>query len=131
MRAVAARFTAVGAEPAPVAATCYLYPAFEPLREHLAVTHGVHDGDALAGLLSERYGVGVLPASAFGESGRPLRIRAATSHFYGDTDERRTAALEAADPLTLPWIREAVDRVGEILADLTGADVPTTLAPHS
>ncbi|MHA4779123.1 pyridoxal phosphate-dependent aminotransferase [Streptomyces sp. MSC1_001] len=130
VRAVAARFTAVGAELAPVAATCYLYPDFEPLREQLAATHGVHDGDGLAGLFSERYGVGVLPASAFGEPARPLRIRAATSHLYGDTDERRTAALEAADPLALPWIRESVDRVGEVLADLTGARVPGALVPH-
>ncbi|MFF1736178.1 pyridoxal phosphate-dependent aminotransferase, partial [Streptomyces sp. NPDC058247] len=129
VRAVAARFTAAGAELAPVAATCYLYPDFEPLREHLAQAHGVCDGDALAGLLSERHGVGVLPASAFGEPGSPLRIRAATSHFYGDTHERRTAALDAPEPLDLPWIRESVDRVGEVLADLTGAQAPALL-PH-
>ncbi|MFB7513582.1 pyridoxal phosphate-dependent aminotransferase [Streptomyces sp. NPDC056144] len=128
VRAVAARFTAVGAELAPVAATCYLYPDFEPLRERLADAHGVHDGDGLSALLSERYGVGVLPASAFGETGRALRIRAATSHFYGDTVERRTAALEAADPLALPWIRESVDRVGEVLSDLTGVSAPTVAA---
>ncbi|WP_460037667.1 aminotransferase class I/II-fold pyridoxal phosphate-dependent enzyme [Streptomyces cavourensis] len=154
VRAVAARFTAVGAELHPVAATCYLYPDFEPLRNHLADAHGVHDGDGLAALFSERYGIGVLPASAFGEPGRPLRIRAATSHFYGETAQRRTAALESADPLALPWIRESVDRVGEVLADLTGradvtgragltnradpagpadltgAQVPAALAPH-
>ncbi|MFD6293222.1 pyridoxal phosphate-dependent aminotransferase [Streptomyces sp. NPDC060235] len=129
VRAVAARFTAAGAQLAPVAATCYLYPDFEPLREHLAQAHGVRDGDALAGLLSERHGVGVLPASAFGEPGSPLRIRAATSHFYGDTHERRTAALDAGEPLGLPWIRESVDRVGEVLADLTGARAPALL-PH-
>ncbi|MBT2899357.1 pyridoxal phosphate-dependent aminotransferase [Streptomyces sp. McG3] len=133
VRAVAARFTAVGAELAPVAATCYLYPDFEPLREHLAEAHGVHGGDGLAALLSERYGVGVLPATAFGEAGRPLRIRASTSHFYGDTAEQRTAALDAAgaaDPLALPWIRGSVDRIGEVLADLAGAPVPT-LTPHA
>lgn len=142
VRAVAGRFTAVGAKLHPVAATCYLYPDFEPLRDHLADAHGVHDGDALAALFSERYGIGVLPASAFGEPGRPLRIRAATSHFYGETAERRTAALEAADPPALPWIRESVDRVGEALADLTGradlagpadltgAQVPSARAPH-
>ncbi|MFC8564780.1 pyridoxal phosphate-dependent aminotransferase [Streptomyces sp. NPDC057245] len=123
VRAVAARFTAVGAELSPVVATCYLYPDFEPLRDHLAAAHGVHDGDALAALFSERYGVGVLPATAFGEPARPLRIRAATSHFYGESDEQRTAALESADPLALPWIREAVDRVGEVLADLVAAPV--------
>ncbi|MFF8243649.1 pyridoxal phosphate-dependent aminotransferase [Streptomyces griseus] len=135
VRAVAARFTAVGAELAPTAATCYLYPDFEPLRERLAAAHGVHDGDGLAGLFSERYGVGVLPASAFGEPDRSLRIRAATSHFYGDTAEQRTAALEAAraaDPLALPWIRGSVDRIGEVLADLAGAPAPApTPAPHA
>ncbi|MFI8003366.1 pyridoxal phosphate-dependent aminotransferase [Streptomyces sp. NPDC086010] len=130
VRAVAARFRAVGAEPFPVAATCYLYPDFEPLREPLARTHGVYDGDALALLLSERHGVGVLPASAFGEPGRPLRIRVATSRLYGDADDRRTAALESADPVSLPWIRQAVDRIGDVLADLTGAGTPA-LAPHA
>ncbi|GGZ21213.1 pyridoxal phosphate-dependent aminotransferase [Streptomyces nitrosporeus] len=132
VRAVAARFTAVGATLAPAAAACYLYPDFEPLREHLAEAHGVHGGDGLAALLSERYGVGVLPATAFGEPGRPLRVRAATSRFYGETAEQRTAALEAvapgtagpADPLALPWIRESVDRIGEVLADLAGPPVP-------
>ncbi|MET8110988.1 pyridoxal phosphate-dependent aminotransferase [Streptomyces prasinus] len=130
VRAVAARFGAVGTELSPVAATCYLYPDFEPLRGRLAVAHGVHDGDELAALLSGKYGVGVLPAGAFGEPGRPLRIRASTSHFYGETDERRSAALQAADPLALPWIRESVDRVAEVLADLAGTPVPV-LAPHS
>lgn len=132
VRAVAGRFTAVGAQPAPVVATCYLYPDFEPLRDRLARRHGVRGGDDLARLLSERYGVGVLPASAFGEPGRALRIRAATSRLYGDSDERRRAALTAPDPLALPWIREAVDRVGEVLADLTGADAPApAAAPRS
>ncbi|MFD9499621.1 pyridoxal phosphate-dependent aminotransferase [Streptomyces sp. NPDC060035] len=132
VRAVADRFTAVGAELAPVVATCYLYPDFEPLRDRLAQRHGVRGGDDLARLLSERYGVGVLPASAFGEPGRALRIRAATSRLYGDSDERRTAALTAPDPLVLPWIREAVDRIGEVLADLTGANAPApALTPQS
>ncbi|MEU2433728.1 aminotransferase class I/II-fold pyridoxal phosphate-dependent enzyme [Streptomyces sp. NPDC007861] len=117
--AVADRFTAAGAVLAPVRATCYLYPDFEPLRDHLARAHGVHAGADLARLLSERHGVGVLPASAFGESEDALRIRAATSRLYGDTDEQRTAALTAPDPLGLPWIRRDVERVGEVLAALT------------
>jgi aspartate aminotransferase len=120
VRAVADRFTAAGAILAPVRATSYLYPDFEPLRDHLARTHGVHDGDDLARFLSERHGLGVLPASAFGESRHVLRIRAAASRLYGDTDERRWTALTAPDPLELPWIREAVDRVGAVLAGLTG-----------
>ena len=119
-RAVAGRFTAVGARLAPVRATCYLYPDFEPLREHLAGAHTVRGGDELAALLARRYGVGVVPGSAFGEGGRPLRIRAATSRLYGGTDSERTAALAAADPLELPWIKASLDRIDEVLADLAG-----------
>ncbi|WP_328315732.1 pyridoxal phosphate-dependent aminotransferase [Streptomyces sp. NBC_00388] len=121
VRAVAARFSAAGAVLAPVRATCYLYPDFEPLRERLARTQGVRDGDDLTRLLLERHGVGVLPASAFGETGRPLRIRAATSRLYGDSPAQRTAALAAPDPVELPWIRSTVERIGEALADITGA----------
>ncbi|MEW2623439.1 pyridoxal phosphate-dependent aminotransferase [Streptomyces sp. NPDC048106] len=119
-RAVADRFTAVGAHLAPVRATCYLYPDFEPLREHLAAAHGVRTGAGLAALLGERYGLGVLPASAFGDDAGALRLRAATSRLYGESDERRFAALSAPDPLELPWIRADVDRVGAALADLAG-----------
>ncbi|MEU9377090.1 pyridoxal phosphate-dependent aminotransferase [Streptomyces sp. NPDC048255] len=118
--AMAERFAAAGALLAPVTATCYLYPDFEPLRDHLVQTHGVSTGAELAQLLVERYGVGLLPASAFGEPAHSLRLRAATSQLYGDTEEQRTAALGAADPLALPWIRESLDRVEEVLTDLLG-----------
>lgn len=117
-RAVAERFTKAGAVLAPVRATCYLYPDFEPLRDHLARTHDVHGGDDLARLFSSR-GVGLLPASAFGESAHALRIRAATSRLYGDSDEQRMAALTAVDPLRLPWVRESIEWIGEVLTDLT------------
>ncbi|MDQ0585404.1 pyridoxal phosphate-dependent aminotransferase [Streptomyces rishiriensis] len=121
VRAVADRFTGAGAALHPVSATCYLYPDFEPLRAHLAERHGVRDGSGLAHLLLERHGVGVLPADAFGEPRSSLRIRAATSRLYGDSDERRTTALAAPDPLELPWIREAVERIGEVLSGLTNS----------
>jgi aspartate aminotransferase len=129
VRAVADRFTLAGATLAPVRATSYLYPDFEPLRDRLARMHGVRDGDGLARFLTERHGLGVLPASAFGESRQALRIRAATSRLYGDTDERRWTALAAPDPLELPWIREAVDRVDTVLADLTGTPAPSLALP--
>ncbi|AKN71678.1 aminotransferase [Streptomyces sp. PBH53] len=124
VRAVAGRLTAAGARVAPVRATCYLYPDFGPLRDHLARAHGVHGGADLVRFLGERHGVGVLPAGAFGESGDPLRIRVATSRLYGEDDERRTAALTAPDPLGLPWIRRYLEQFDTALADLTGARVP-------
>jgi aspartate aminotransferase len=103
--------------PAPQAAF-YLYPDFEPWREHLRATHRISTGADLAGHLLERYGAGVLPASTFGEDARALRVRVATGLLYGDSDAQREAALTASNPLTLPWISAALTRIDEILADL-------------
>ena len=117
-RAVAARCAAAGLlVPAPQAAF-YLYPDFEPWREHLRACHGISTGADLARHLLERYGAGVLPASVFGEPERTLRVRVATGLLYGDSDAQREAALTASDPLTLPWISAALTRIEDILADL-------------
>ncbi|MFE0702133.1 pyridoxal phosphate-dependent aminotransferase [Streptomyces sp. NPDC058872] len=121
VREVAGSFTATGVRLAPVRATCYLYPDFEPLGEGLSRVHGIGGGDGLAALFTDRYGVGVLSGTAFGEPGGSWRIRVATSRLYGDTDAERWAALSAPDPLSLPWIRASLDRVSEVLADLTAA----------
>jgi aspartate aminotransferase len=119
-RAVAARFAAAGvAVPDPQAAF-YLYPDFAPWREHLAGRHGVTSGAGLARLLLARYGMGVLPASAFGEEDCALRLRVATGLLYGETDAERERALASSAPLTLPWIAAALDRLTEILTDLGG-----------
>jgi hypothetical protein len=60
----------------------------------------------------------VLPASAFGEHAAALRLRVATGLLYGETGGEQEAALAAADPLALPWIAAALDRLEEVLADL-------------
>ena len=118
VRAVADQCAAAGLlVPTPQAAF-YLYPDFGPWRGHLRDTRGVTTGADLARHLLERYGAGVLPASAFGESARALRVRIATGLLYGENDEQREAALQAAEPLTLRWIAAALDRFGKILADL-------------
>jgi aspartate aminotransferase len=69
-------------------------------------------------VLLRRYGVGVLPGSAFGDEGRTLRLRVATALLYGDTDDQRTTALNSADPCALPWIADGLSRLEEVLADL-------------
>ncbi|MFC1408685.1 pyridoxal phosphate-dependent aminotransferase [Streptacidiphilus sp. N1-12] len=119
VRAAAGSFAAIGAELTPVRATCYLYPDFEPLREQLLRAHGVADAVGLATLLAERYGVGVLPGTAFGEAGGTLRIRAATSRLYGATEAEQNAALTKSDPLRLPWIKASLDRLAAVLDDLS------------
>jgi aspartate aminotransferase len=118
-RAVAARFTAAGVSvPAPQAAF-YLYPDFTPLSDALLARHGIDSDDQLAAMLLRRYGVGTLPGSAFGEQSWRLRLRIATGLLYGDTDAERTVALNSADPCSLPWIAASLDRLDEVLADLS------------
>jgi len=119
-REVALRFAKGGASvPAPQAAF-YVYPDFSPLAGVLLERHGIAGDDGLAALLLDRYGVCVLPGSAFGEPAWRLRLRAATSLLYGETETQRIAALDAADPCSLPWIAASLDRLDEVLADLTG-----------
>lgn len=119
-RALAHRFAGAGADvPAPQAAF-YLYPDFSPLADVLLERHGITSDESLAAVLLHKYGVGVLPGSAFGEDGGRLRLRVATAMLYGDTDDERHAALNSADPCSLPWIAGSLDRLEEVLADLTG-----------
>jgi aspartate aminotransferase len=120
-RAVARRFAAAGAAvPAPQAAF-YLWPDFSPLADVLLGRHGITSDEGLAAKLLHGYGVGVLPGSAFGEESGRLRLRVATSLLYGESDAERHAALNSADPCALPWIAASLDRLDEVLADLTGA----------
>ncbi|GAA2400211.1 aminotransferase class I/II-fold pyridoxal phosphate-dependent enzyme [Actinomadura vinacea] len=126
--AVARRFAEAGARVREPEAAFYVYPDFAPLRDHLREAHGVRTGAELCTLLLDRYGVGVLPASAFGEPADALRMRVATSLLYGDTDEQRLTALADADPVSLPWIASGLNRLTEVLADLKAAS-GHTLAP--
>ena len=116
--AVADRFAAAGLlVPAPQAAF-YLYPDFAPWQEHLLATRGIGNGADLATHLLHCHGMGVLPASAFGEARAALRMRVATAMLYGETDGQREQALRSDDPVTLPWIAAALDRIEDVLADL-------------
>lgn len=120
-RAVTEVFVRAGATVATPRAAFYLYPDFEPVRERLSALHGVTTGPALTGLLLDRFGMGVLPAVEFGEGTEALRMRVATSLLYGETEERRYAALAATDPLALPWIRAHLDRLDEVLGAVLDA----------
>ena len=117
-RAVAGTCRAAGLDVPQPQASFYVYPDFEPWRDHLARRWGVTTGAGLAGLLLDRYGAGTLPGSAFGEPDEALRLRLATGLLYGEDDEQQEAALAAADPLALPWIAAELARLEEILADL-------------
>jgi aspartate aminotransferase len=111
------RVVAAGALCRPPSGAFYLYPDLEPLRPALA-RRGVETGAQLAELLLERYDVAVLRGEAFGDDPRALRFRMATSLLYGASDEQRWEALLAEDPLVLPWIADALERLGETLRAL-------------
>ncbi|ADD44591.1 pyridoxal phosphate-dependent aminotransferase [Stackebrandtia nassauensis] len=118
-RAVAGHFGAAGAEVAVPDGGFYLYPDLAPYRSHLEAKWSVKTGADLSELLLDRYAVGVLPGSAFGDGIKELKLRVATSQLYGQTDAQREAALRSAYPLMLPWIAKALDRLDEVLKDLT------------
>ncbi|MCW2902031.1 MAG: aminotransferase class [Streptosporangiaceae bacterium] len=128
-RAVADCFADAGACVPQPEAGFYVYPDLAPLRDHLAAEYDVRTGAGLSGLLLDRYGVGVLPGSAFGEPAEALRLRVATSLLYGDTDEERLTALSTPHPEELPWIAAALGRLREVLADLTGTGQAGGAAP--
>jgi aspartate aminotransferase len=109
--------TAAGVLCRPPSGAFYLYPDLEPLRPALA-RRGVETGAQLAELLLEHYDVAVLQGEAFGDDPRALRFRMATSLLYGASDEQRWEALLADDPLALPWIADALERLGETLRAL-------------
>ncbi|GGP96995.1 pyridoxal phosphate-dependent aminotransferase [Streptosporangium pseudovulgare] len=95
----------------------YLYPDFTGLPFGTSADLAAH--------LLGAHGVGVLPGHAFGDDPRALRVRMATSLLYGETTERRLAALAAPDPLELPWISASLDRLAGVLSRLgAGAGTP-------
>lgn len=109
--AAATRFSMAGALLTPPQAAFYLYPDLSPLQA------GRTDVE-VAGLLLDRYGVVVLPGSAFGEPAEAMRFRVATSLLYGDSEAMRWATLSSPDPLALPWIAKTLNLLSEALEDL-------------
>ena len=61
--------------------------------------------------------MGVQAGEAFGEDPKAWRFRVATSLLYGRTDEVRWQARRSADPLTLPWIADALRRLRTALTE--------------
>jgi aspartate aminotransferase len=120
--AVAAACADAGLLVAAPQAGFYVYPNFEPWREHLRSRHRVTTSADLARLLLQRCGAASLPGSAFGEPPRALRLRLATALLYGESEEQQEAALAAPDPTTLPWIAAALARLSQILTDLANPD---------
>jgi aspartate aminotransferase len=119
--AVAAVCANAGLIVPPPQAGFYVYPDFEPWRDHLQDQYQVTTSAALARLLLDRYGAATLPGSAFGEPPAALRLRLATALLYGNTPQQQQAALAAPGPTALPWIAAALTRLSHILTDLASS----------
>ena len=97
-----------GARCRPPSGAFYLYP------DCAGAPFG--SGAELADHLLEERGIAVLAGEAFGDDPAALRFRLATSLLYGDSDERKLEALGSDDPVALPWIAGALQRMREGLA---------------
>lgn len=117
-RAVAALLTEAGVAVRPPAGAFYLYPDFGAHRTALRL-RGVTTSAGLAALLLRDYGIGTLPGSEFGDPATALRLRIATSRLYGEAALQQEAALAADDPVTLPWIADALDWLRQALTAVT------------
>jgi aspartate/methionine/tyrosine aminotransferase len=103
-------------------AAFYQYPDFASRRATLAA-EGIHTSDDLAETMLSRFGIGVLPGSAFGVDPQELQVRVSTSLLYGKSSAERWETLEASRhgrALELPRIAGALDRISECLDALGG-----------
>jgi aspartate aminotransferase len=117
-RAVHRIVTDAGASCRPPTGAFYLYPDFEPVRATLEL-RGVTDSASLFRHLLDEYGVAVLAGHHLGDDPAALRFKAATSLLYGETPALQQAALDSDDPVRLPHIAAALDRLEETFVKLT------------
>jgi aspartate aminotransferase len=113
---------AVGAECLRPTSAFYAYPDFERFRDVLG-SRGVHTSQQLAETLFERFGVLVLPGSAFGEPAEALRMRVSTSMLYGNSDAERWETYRAGQEgtaLSLARVAEPLEQFGDALSELLG-----------
>lgn len=90
----------------------YLYPTFAG--SALAEALGVHDDAGLSRALLDRFGIGSLPGSAFGDRPERMGLRIVTSMMYGAGDEERLATLESDRPLDSPSVRHGLERTRDV-----------------
>ncbi|WP_028193587.1 pyridoxal phosphate-dependent aminotransferase [Salinispora pacifica] len=106
-----------GATCPPPTGAFYVYPDFAPLRGPLA-EQGVTDGASLQRHLLAELGIAVLSGHHFGDRPDALRFRAATSMLYGATEQQQRQTQDAADPLAVPHVADALAHVEQALAKL-------------
>nr|WP_042188471.1 pyridoxal phosphate-dependent aminotransferase [Kibdelosporangium sp. MJ126-NF4]CEL18264.1 Glutamine-dependent 2-keto-4-methylthiobutyrate transaminase [Kibdelosporangium sp. MJ126-NF4]CTQ97750.1 Glutamine-dependent 2-keto-4-methylthiobutyrate transaminase [Kibdelosporangium sp. MJ126-NF4] len=118
-RAVHRIMVDAGAVCRPPTGSFAVYPDFSPVADRLAA-RGVTDSASLSRHLVDEHGIVVLAGHLLGDDPGALRFKAATGMLYGDTAELQQRALDAADPLRLPHVRDVLTRVGEAFGKLCG-----------
>ncbi|MFG2292529.1 aminotransferase class I/II-fold pyridoxal phosphate-dependent enzyme [Streptomyces sp. NPDC048603] len=111
------RLLAAGALSRPPQAGRHLYADLTPLRAGLA-RRGVTDAMELEDWLGTRLGGSAPGGQRFADELGAPRFRLATAPLLGATEEERLAALTARDPLALPYVRQALETLTEVLAEL-------------
>ncbi|MGW0775588.1 aminotransferase class I/II-fold pyridoxal phosphate-dependent enzyme [Streptomyces sp. NPDC002835] len=106
-----------GAVSRPPQAGRHLYADLGPLRGPLAA-RGVSDSMELEDHLGDRLDMPVPGGHRFGDELGALHVRLDTAPFIGATDEERLAALASPDPLELPHVAAALERLRAAFADL-------------
>lgn len=114
------RLTECGVRARTPSGAFYLYPDFGAHASVLGAA-GITSSEELARRLLESHNVAVLPGSAFGDEPGRLTVRVASSLLYGRTEEERWSALQSEEPARLPWIADALDRVGAAVEEMTRA----------
>lgn len=119
----------LGIRCAPPQGAFYLFPNFDRFRAPLA-RHGVTTSPELAEFLLERYGLALLPGSAFNVPAHELSLRLASS-FVDMEDDARAEALLAAwraerNPERLiadhhPTLHVALEQFRRFVDDMTAA----------
>ncbi|MGP9017448.1 aminotransferase class I/II-fold pyridoxal phosphate-dependent enzyme [Streptomyces sp. BR1] len=108
---------AAGAFARPPQAGRHLYADLDPLRARLAA-RGVTDSMELEEYLTARLGAPAPGGHRFGDELGALRVRLATGPLLGASPEQRAQVLDAADPLALAHVAEALAAFGSVLGAL-------------
>ncbi|MEU5432826.1 aminotransferase class I/II-fold pyridoxal phosphate-dependent enzyme [Streptomyces sp. NPDC020719] len=108
---------AAGAFARPPQAGRHLYADLGPLRAALAA-RGVTDSMELEEYLTARLGAPAPGGHRFGDELGALRVRLATGPLLGSTPQQRAQVLDAADPLALTHVAEALEAFGSALQTL-------------